>query len=488
MLREQRHGPRCRISGWAGFPRPTLAKLHVRRRNLAGLHPKQFLQDKRKLGRAFAIWGLGEYIMRNKDLIAPLAAGLSQVIWTQTIIADHLKNRLPPRQRAMALPIAAALLRTFPGRTAPDAKRIAATLLALPRVQTLLAYARKHAIRPLHILAPSSFEPNPALPTLPVLHGTDDLADWLVLSPDQLIRFADLRGLSAHSPDRFGQHYQHHLIPKQNGNLRLIEEPKPFLKRLQRDLLQRLINHIPPHPAAYGFCRGRNCITAAARHAGEAVVISFDLADFFANIGFRRVYALFRSLGYPAATARDLSGLCTALTPQNVLATPNLAAKDALKHRHLPQGASTSPAIANLIALALDRRLTGLAHSLNATYTRYADDLTFSGDARIANILMRAVPEITRDEGFALNPAKTRHGRAHQRQITTGIVVNQTAALPRKTYDRLKATLHHLANPADPRRTDPGFMARLHGQISWAEQVNPARAARLRTAYDTLTN
>jgi retron-type reverse transcriptase len=121
---------------------------------------------------------------------------------------------------------------------------------------------------------------------------------------------------------------------------------------------------------------------------------------------------------------RALSHLTTAITPHDTLLTQTLAARDQLQHRHLPQGAPTSPALANLAAFRLDLRLAGLARRLDATYTRYADDLTFSGDRHIAPILTRAMAEIVRDDGFPLHPAKTRQATKSQPQTVTGLTVN----------------------------------------------------------------
>ena len=195
---------------------------------------------------------------------------------------------------------------------------------------------------------------------------------------------------------------------------------------------------------------------------------------------------LFRAIGYPRAVARDLAGLCTTRTPAAVATTPGLPLPANLTGRHLPQGAPTSPALANLCAHALDCRLAGLASVLGANYTRYADDLSFSGDRRIIPILTRAVPAIVAEEGFRPNPSKTRVMLSAGRQSVTGIIVNRHVNVARKEYDRIKAVLHHLARPDDPRRQDPAFLARLCGQIGWVEQVNPARGLRLRTRFDAL--
>lgn len=427
--------------------------------------------------------------MTAYSILSPLAQSLALCRWEIASLEAHLREKLPPRQRSMATRLAQTLVGLFPGPVAPDAKHLLRYLTGSTQGKAIVAYAQKHKLAaPLHPLAPPAFLPTPLVAAFnqPALATTGELAEFLGITPEQLVRFADLRALSSHSADPFGPHYLTRGMPKSSGGLRLIEEPRPFLKTLQRRLLSGILNRIPPHPAACGFVRGRSCLTAATRHAGEAMLVGFDLADFFASVDFARIYAIFRSLGYPPTVARNLSGLCSVATPPTTLHANTAWQNGPHRHRHLPQGAPTSPALANLSALALDRRLAGLARSLGATYTRYADDLTFSGDAHIKPILLRAVPQIVAAEGFALNPVKTRAQAAHQRQTTTGIVVNAHLNLPRAEYDQLKSILHHLAQPADPRRHDPTFRAHLLGRIGWLAQVNPSRGARLRDIFDAI--
>jgi hypothetical protein len=158
----------------------------------------------------------------------------------------------------------------------------------------------------------------------------------------------------------------------------------------------------------------------------------------------------------------------------------------------LPQGAPTSPALANLAAWHLDARLLGLARSFGASYTRYADDLAFSGDeafARRVKSLLAAVEHIVRDEGFVLNAPKTRVMRRSGCQRVTGIVVNDHINVSRTVFDVLKATLHNCikSGPALENRTGlSDFRAHLNGRITWVENVNPVRAERLRRMFDMI--
>lgn len=426
--------------------------------------------------------------MKHAKILFPLAASLAETEWSSAAITAHLHQRLPDRFQRHARKLAELLTQECPGRVAPDPARITRVLLGDQRIRRLVDFARRNRIVPDFPLEPSRFRPPAPFDTLglPALDNAEMLANWLGLPPRQLIRFADLSALSATSGSHFAVHYRHHLIPRKAGGLRLIEEPKPLLKRLQRRILHGILDLIPAHSDSFGFVRGRNCIDAAARHAGEKVVLAFDLSDFFPGIAASRIYGLFRAIGYPRAVARDLTGLCTTRTPPEIAHTPGLPAPGNLLSRHLPQGAPTSPTLANLCANALDRRLSGLAASLDARYSRYADDLSFSGDRRIIPILARAVPAIVTEEGFHLNPAKTRLMTSAGRQTVTGITVNQHVNIRRSDYDLLKATIHHLSRADDQRRTDRAFLARLSGRIGWVEQVNPVRGMKLRTRFDAL--
>jgi RNA-directed DNA polymerase len=159
---------------------------------------------------------------------------------------------------------------------------------------------------------------------------------------------------------------------------------------------------------------------------------------------------------------------------------------------HLPQGAPSSPALANLAAWQLDARLHGLARSFDANYTRYADDLAFSGDERFARRIrpfLAAVEDIAHAEGYRLNHRKTRIMRRGGCQRVTGLVVNDHLNLARAGYDRLKATLHNCTKngpQAENRAHHPDFRAHLEGRVVWAENVNRVRGQRLRRMFEEI--
>lgn len=341
--------------------------------------------------------------------------------------------------------------------------------------------------------------PPQRFPVLP-LASLHVLADRLGLTPLELDWFADERGINAKTSRSPLHHYHHQWVRKARGGYRLLEAPKPRLRRLQRWLLDHVLAPIPSSPAAHGFVTGRSVRSFVEPHVGSRVVVRFDLEQFFASITRARVAAIFRRVGYRAAIASTLSGLCTTATPYVVLAAHprdgDLAQRfftnARLRDRHLPQGAPTSPALSNLAAFHLDRRLTALAAAHGATMTRYADDLAFSGDRAFERGLRFFRPQveaIAHDEGFRINQRKTRVMPRDQRQLLCGLVVNDRANLPRAQADNLRATLFNAVRfgpHSQNRDGHPAFRAHLEGLVAWAGSINPARGRRLWALFDRI--
>jgi RNA-directed DNA polymerase len=338
---------------------------------------------------------------------------------------------------------------------------------------------------------------------VPPIDTRADLAAGLDLHPGELAWLADRRGLERRAADSRLRNYRYRWLPRPAAPPRLIEQPKRLLKDTQRRVLRAILDMIPAHDAAHGFRRGHSPATHARCHTGAQVVLRFDLEDFFASIPAGRVYGVFRVAGYPQEVAADLTGLVTNLVPADEWAAaprpPGAAALHA-HHRlgrrlaapHLPQGAPTSPAIANLCAHRLDRRLAGLADAHGATYTRYADDLVLSGGRRLlagSGRVRSLVAAIVHDEGFRLNPRKAQLMTRAGRQQVCGVVVNEHPNTARADYDRLRAELHRAASL--PEGVDEAARARLLGRVAWVESLNPARGAKLRrllAALETRTD
>ncbi|MHC4562615.1 MAG: reverse transcriptase family protein [Planctomycetota bacterium] len=224
--------------------------------------------------------------------------------------------------------------------------------------------------------------------------------------------------------------YSHFTIPKRTGRQRKLAAPCDPLKEVQRAILRRLLTRLPVHPAAKGFQPGESIVTNALPHAGQAVVFRMDLKEFFPSTTAKRVLGYFRRIGWDREAGKFLTKLCT-------------------HDGGLPQGAPTSPRLSNLVNVTMDARLAGLAASMGAAYTRYADDLAFSlpaPDRDKQNGLIGSTKAIVRDVGYRLHQDKKfRISRRHHRQLVTGLVVNDQPNLPRQIRRRLRAVQHHLA-------------------------------------------
>jgi hypothetical protein len=273
---------------------------------------------------------------------------------------------------------------------------------------------------------------------LPDLPTSVDLARWLDIHPVELQWLARCRE-PVHS-----DHHAYRWIPKRSTGWRLIEMPKASLRAIQRKLLHGLLAYVPPHEAAHGFRCGHSIITNAQAHVGQRVVLKMDLQDFFLTLRGSRMDALFRSLGYPDEVARTLTTLCTNRVSSDVLRPRDhgqyageLPETDWIMRKryassHLPQGAPSSPGLVNLCAFRLDLRLQATADQFEANYTRYADDLSFSGDAELPRRIDRFIPlvgAIAMEGGLRVNFRKTRVMTSAGRQAVTAKISRCCASM-----------------------------------------------------------
>jgi len=346
-----------------------------------------------------------------------------------------------------------------------------------------------------HVVSPSTSRPTPG--ALASIDSIPDLADLLDLDIGRLQWLADTKQWNRRARPGPLHHYRYEWRPRPGRIPRLLEIPEERMRRAQRRLLNSVLGIVAAGDAAHGFVPGRSARTGAARHVGSEIVISLDLTTFFARVTAGRIYGTLRQAGYSESVAHVITGLCTnAVPPRTLAAMPpggspeeRFALRRALSTSHLPQGAPSSPMLANLAVRRLDSRLSGWADAAGATYTRYADDLAFSGGnalARRPDAFIRGVQRIIEDEGHSANARKTRVRRQGVRQSVTGIVVNQHVNVSRADYDRLKATIHncvvHGPHTQNHRRLDD-FRAHLLGRISWVESLNAERGGKLREEF-----
>jgi hypothetical protein len=301
---------------------------------------------------------------------------------------------------------------------------------------------------------------------LPKLETRKDVLGWLKLGGLRELRKLMRAGTGAGSP------YVSFTIPKANGEPRTITAPRLALRRVQRQILDELLGKLPTHAAAHGFVKRRSAVSNAKPHEGTQLVIKLDLKDFFPTISYHRVRGLLCGYGFTPEVADVLAGLTThrAVLPDGYVVWPGV----------LPQGAPTSPTLANLICRRLDSRLSGLAKRMGARYTRYADDLTFSFAKGMdqKNDLGRFlwwVNQVCQQEGFAENIGKRKILRPSAQQRITGIVVNSGLAVPRAMRRTFRAILHNcrIHGLASQARGRKDFRAYLLGYASYIRMVQP---------------
>jgi retron-type reverse transcriptase len=295
------------------------------------------------------------------------------------------------------------------------------------------------------------------------------------------VELKTLRHYAIHSAQDRVTHYVAFAIPKRSGGERLIMAPKTRLKALQRKLNTLLVSKLPVSEYAHGFRTGHSVRSNAQPHVGKKVVLRLDIRDFFPSIHFGRVRGLLLALGYGYPVATTLAVLMTD-APRQPVQINEVRLYPPCGPRACPQGAPTSPGISNALLVRLDRRLAGLAKQQGFAYTRYADDLTFSGnDIAAAHALRLAAARVVKEEGFEINPQKTRIARTASRQLVTGVVVNRVLGLSRQTRRRLRAAVHQYLQAHAAGATDPRRLARLDGQIAYLSMLNPEQARRLAT-------
>ncbi len=310
---------------------------------------------------------------------------------------------------------------------------------------------------------------------LPIINDDKELASFLG------IEYKKLRFLVYHRDVVSVDHYYRYTIPKKRGGVRNIAAPKSVLKNSQRKILDDILFKIPTSDDAHGFLKGKSVVSAAESHFKQPeLLINIDLEDFFPTITFERVRGLFKSFGYSGYIASMLAMICTYCERMKIevrgeekyIKTSN---------RILPQGSPASPMITNIICIKLDKRLKGLSSKYNFTYTRYADDMSFSfnGDDYELNIgrFIGLVSKIVKEEGFNINKDKTKFLRKNNCQCITGIVINnEEIGVPKKWVKKLRAAIYN-ANKArnSGEVLSSKVINEISGMTSWIKSVNEKR-------------
>ena len=268
-------------------------------------------------------------------------------------------------------------------------------------------------------------------------------------------------------------------IPKGNGEFREICEPRPKLKALQKTILRWLMaRQIGPSKYAHAFIKGRSISTNAQVHTNKRVVIRVDIKDFFGSITKEQVLNALRNGGISVEDALRIAEICT-LNDRN--------------KAYLPQGAPTSPLLSNLVLKKLDYRLAGLAQNWaermrNTAYTRYCDDMIFSSRDTKLNMILPIVEKFVNETGFAINRAKTKVLRSGNRQIVTGVIVNEQPNIPRDERRLLRSELHNIKNALIEGKKTEFNLAKLQGKAAFIRGINPESGKKFVQAVDEIKN
>jgi RNA-directed DNA polymerase len=306
------------------------------------------------------------------------------------------------------------------------------------------------------------------------------------------ISLPELRFLCYHRRVSSISHYKRFGIRKKSGGMRIISAPMPRLKAAQYWVLHNGRYQMGHHAAAHGFAQQRSILTNAREHLSKEVVVNIDLKDFFPSIDFKRVKGLFQKLGYSERMATIFSLLCTEADTEEVEfdGRTYFVAKG---KRALPQGAPTSPAITNILCYKLDCRLSGVAKALGFSFTRYADDMTFSGSGEAAGKVQQLLWRLHRiiaEEGFRIHPKKIKVMRKGARQEVTGIVVNKQPGINRKTLHRFRALLHQIEREGLQNKTWKGgnVVSEIIGYANFVAIVKPELGKRFKEQVKRILN
>lgn len=427
---------------------------------------------------------VGEGLLTPKDLVEIHETGAEMEKHRRTL--EHIQHQAAQAGEAAVAADKArrAALKAQKKKEAADKKARHAAAVAQRRATDIMFVGRGVSAR-MHDRT-SDFAKLTSL-NLPIVHTPADLAAALGLTIPRL------RWLAFHTEVATRTHYVRFTVPKKSGGTRTLSAPHQTLGQAQRWIFNNILKRLGVDDTVHGFVPGRSIVSNASPHAGRAVLVNLDLADFFPSVHFVRVRSVFARLGYSGAVATLLALLSTEC-PRREVRYDGKTYFVATGPRGLPQGACTSPALANQVARRLDRRLAGLARKMNLVYTRYADDLTFSSaepmNERIGYLMAR-VRHIADAEGFTVNEKKSRVLRKNAAQIVTGLVVNDKPTLRRPEIRRLRAILHRAAREGldyQNRARHPHFVAQLQGKIALLNMVRPELAAKFRGQLLALLN
>ena len=323
---------------------------------------------------------------------------------------------------------------------------------------------------------------------LPVIFDSHHLASLIGLE------YRELQWILNHRKDL----YKYFVIKKKNGGDRRILAPYHNLKRIQKWILNNILDCLETPEYVTGFEHGRSILHNAKFHEDRNVIMKIDLKNFFESIDFPRVYGFFHSLGYGKQLSFDLALLCTTEFSEkryNELPEEHKHIFDELKplsKGFIVQGSPASPSIANHISRMLDVRFKCLADKNMLIYSRYADDITFSAASREYLPKIGTIRHVVESEGFALNEKKIGIYNKSQHQSVTGLLIDGSVHLSSKYKRDIFRHLYFCKKygPKDHfERFAPGKSGGqywLYGRICFVNSIEPQIGKQMLKIFDEI--
>jgi RNA-directed DNA polymerase len=265
------------------------------------------------------------------------------------------------------------------------------------------------------------------------------------------------------------KYYVSYPIKKKSGGLRWINVPQEPLKTWQRIILKQFLEKFQAHSIAHGFVKNKSPLTNANKHVNKKLLITLDIKDFFKSISRSQVMACLEFISTRLNfnyNFFDVICMACLLTLDN----------------SLPQGAPTSPMLANLVCVRVDSKLSK-QYSDVATITRYADDIAISFDEehyKTASVyeIITTIKNVYRFIlGLEINKRKIRIQRPSRRMLVTGVVVNKKINIIKSVYKNLRAELHQLVKNNTTITFE--YKQQLQGKIAWVRSLNPNKGQKL---------
>jgi len=285
---------------------------------------------------------------------------------------------------------------------------------------------------------------------LPEIRDVRDIATYLGISPE--LTWTMLLGSA--------KHYRQFPVRKRSGKVRTISAPRTYLKVVQWWILDTILSHGEVSDRAYGFVRGRSFVDNARVHVGSNYIINVDIEDFFPSISRLMILDWFNSIGYGSIASLHLSALTT-------------------YEGVLPQGAPTSPSLANLVFKPFDNLIESVSAKYGVIYSRYADDLTFSSSEKISAGIIADI-EAALSPTFSLNAAKTRFMGRNQSKEVTGVTLGKDGVcLDRDYLNGIRGWINTLSK--DPVGSSDEI-ERLRGTLAFVRMVGGRGSGKILSA------